>query len=566
MLAVWRGENGGGRWAQGGRISYLQGPQSLLELQAELGDLPPTVTAETPSGGWHLYFRTDKQVCVPCSVGKHGSGIDVRANGGLVVAPPSFLRDEPRLYAWRAGCSPNDLSIAFLPDCWLARLQEGGRDRASRAGAAVAVGTEAPIVGERAQSSRWGVKAIEGEAAKVAAAPVGQRNEVLNRCAFVLGGLIPSGHVARADVVSALTKAAIAAGLESDEIAATIESGMLAGVQMPRIAPPLQAGCGHAALTVATATAVGRSWPKIMQLRPISPGFELFDPQYRFRSGLLLPTIATVDAVLLEQIVRGASGLGSVNGFRLLQWLVTTAYQAFCAGVREYCRIDVQGGWSGLAIQIGAGAAAATEVRSMVLALAHLLFDFGHNLRGNLLSYVEPIHAARGRPPIVSLTLNAPLLPGFFDKFPPPNTLSARQRADRWQVPILSSLPRLDALHPAYQAPAVRLHWLLLIEFTRRATELAACGCVLLDAEAWAALMTQAELPSAFKGPILELWQDDTHPTIRRFLVRDGDRWTLGTEHAAAVAFIVSGVLRRQQLNREHPARQALRGCAAKPL
>ena len=24
MLAVWRGENGGGRWAQGGRISYLR--------------------------------------------------------------------------------------------------------------------------------------------------------------------------------------------------------------------------------------------------------------------------------------------------------------------------------------------------------------------------------------------------------------------------------------------------------------------------------------------------------------------------------------------------------------
>ena len=31
MLAVWRGENGGGRWAQGGRISYLP-PNSVAQV------------------------------------------------------------------------------------------------------------------------------------------------------------------------------------------------------------------------------------------------------------------------------------------------------------------------------------------------------------------------------------------------------------------------------------------------------------------------------------------------------------------------------------------------------
>ena len=32
MLAVWRGENGGGRWAQGGRISYLLAPDHVAEF------------------------------------------------------------------------------------------------------------------------------------------------------------------------------------------------------------------------------------------------------------------------------------------------------------------------------------------------------------------------------------------------------------------------------------------------------------------------------------------------------------------------------------------------------
>lgn len=48
---------------------------------------PATLVARTRSGGWHLYFRVDREV--PNSVGRIAKGVDVRGDGGLVVSPPT---------------------------------------------------------------------------------------------------------------------------------------------------------------------------------------------------------------------------------------------------------------------------------------------------------------------------------------------------------------------------------------------------------------------------------------------------------------------------------------------
>jgi Bifunctional DNA primase/polymerase, N-terminal len=64
-----------------------RGFQSWNELIAKYGEAPETLTAETRSGGRHLYFRF-----VPgsrCSASKLGPGIDIRSDGGCVIAPPS---------------------------------------------------------------------------------------------------------------------------------------------------------------------------------------------------------------------------------------------------------------------------------------------------------------------------------------------------------------------------------------------------------------------------------------------------------------------------------------------
>jgi putative DNA primase/helicase len=59
------------------------------------------------------------------SVGKLGSGLDVRGDGGYVVAPPS-VHASGRSYRWLPGSGLDDLALAALPD-WLLRLLRGGR-------------------------------------------------------------------------------------------------------------------------------------------------------------------------------------------------------------------------------------------------------------------------------------------------------------------------------------------------------------------------------------------------------------------------------------------------------
>jgi hypothetical protein len=67
----------------------------------------PTCEARTP-GGLHLYYRTDGHV--PNSVGAIAPGVDVRGDGGMVVAPPS--RTAAGVYEW---ITPEHTRMAFLP-------------------------------------------------------------------------------------------------------------------------------------------------------------------------------------------------------------------------------------------------------------------------------------------------------------------------------------------------------------------------------------------------------------------------------------------------------------------
>ena len=69
---------------------------TLRAWEAEHGELPEGACATTPRGGMHLYFVSDEPF--GCTV-NHDLGIDVRADGGFVVAPPS-VREDGRAYDW----------------------------------------------------------------------------------------------------------------------------------------------------------------------------------------------------------------------------------------------------------------------------------------------------------------------------------------------------------------------------------------------------------------------------------------------------------------------------------
>jgi len=81
------------------------GLESLHDLEARSGNLPRTPVVETGGGGRHYFFALPPDRVVKNSTSQVGAGIDVRGDGGYVVAAPSnhasggqyrWLTDPPR--------------------------------------------------------------------------------------------------------------------------------------------------------------------------------------------------------------------------------------------------------------------------------------------------------------------------------------------------------------------------------------------------------------------------------------------------------------------------------------
>ncbi len=98
------------------------GEAALETLESRFGGLPVTVTAQTGGGGRHLVFR-HPGIRVPNSAGLLGPGLDMRGDGGYIVAPPSLHASGCR-YAWDGAKHPAHLEPAPLPD-WLLKQLKG---------------------------------------------------------------------------------------------------------------------------------------------------------------------------------------------------------------------------------------------------------------------------------------------------------------------------------------------------------------------------------------------------------------------------------------------------------
>ena len=99
-----------------------EGTDSVALLELSRGQPPKTARAATGGGGVHLYFRYPYprelhaaglyRPQVRNSQGLLGDGLDVRGEGGYVVAPPSSTarayrwidRTPPAGAAWLLGC------------------------------------------------------------------------------------------------------------------------------------------------------------------------------------------------------------------------------------------------------------------------------------------------------------------------------------------------------------------------------------------------------------------------------------------------------------------------------
>jgi hypothetical protein len=100
------------------------GDTSLMELERAHAPLPHTIEARTGGGGRHVYFAHPGGL-VHNQVGL-APGIDLRADGGFVVAPPS-VHPSGRCYEW--SHPPDETPLAPMPP-WLLRRVRRGADRA----------------------------------------------------------------------------------------------------------------------------------------------------------------------------------------------------------------------------------------------------------------------------------------------------------------------------------------------------------------------------------------------------------------------------------------------------
>jgi hypothetical protein len=99
-------------------VDGLDAEAELRRLEQGHGKIPATVEVVTARGR-HLYFKTP-EAPVRNSAGKVAPGIDIRGDGGYVLAPPS-IHPTGKLYCWSPYC---DNSIAAAPEWLLAKIIE----------------------------------------------------------------------------------------------------------------------------------------------------------------------------------------------------------------------------------------------------------------------------------------------------------------------------------------------------------------------------------------------------------------------------------------------------------
>jgi hypothetical protein len=97
------------------------GDDSLRELEATYGPLPDTPHTLTPGPGRHFLFQ-HPGYRVPCRTNVLGHGLDIKADGGYIIAPPSRHKSG-NTYYWEVCHELGDIELAPLPEWIRERLQ-----------------------------------------------------------------------------------------------------------------------------------------------------------------------------------------------------------------------------------------------------------------------------------------------------------------------------------------------------------------------------------------------------------------------------------------------------------
>lgn len=197
------------------------GHEWLAEQEAMNGPLPETTRVKTANGGTHIWF---KHVDGVRNRGGLGAGVDVRGDGGYVIAPGSRMED---------GRSYEFISQAPIADApqWLLDLVLPRTVQHAAQPFSYVSGTNDIYVN----------RAVHAELHQLAGTAPGGRGHALNASAFSIGQFVGAGAMDRSEAESGLFNAAVANGtVETDgerETHAKIRRGLEAGILQPREIP-----------------------------------------------------------------------------------------------------------------------------------------------------------------------------------------------------------------------------------------------------------------------------------------------------------------------------------------
>jgi hypothetical protein len=210
-----------------------EGEQSLSKLIAEHGALPATLEGRTGGGGRHILFQFPEGTDLGNSAKNLGAKLDIRGNGGQIVAPPSIHPDTGCAYEWASD--PEWTEIAPAP-AWLLELLTKREEYKPAKPAA----TVTDIGDQRAR--KYGLGVLESQAKELAETTSGGRNGKLNWAAYRTARFAASCGISESEAYDALMAAADRCGLIDDDglrsAAATFNSGWRKGVNEPLDPPP----------------------------------------------------------------------------------------------------------------------------------------------------------------------------------------------------------------------------------------------------------------------------------------------------------------------------------------
>lgn len=216
-------------------------------LMAALREDYPTATQSTPTDGLHLIYTIPPGEMLNNSRGNLPPGIDVRANGYILLAPSSvtYHGDKARSkgvedehfgrYRWLE--KPDLTPPQPLPAHVLELLKKPEYKKPDMSSTSNHANTNGYHGGDN--EHRYARAALDREIQILRSTPSGDRNNQLNVSAMKLAQLVAGGELDESEVVGALEETALAIGLESSDIKGTIRSGMKKGKTEPRRAPEM---------------------------------------------------------------------------------------------------------------------------------------------------------------------------------------------------------------------------------------------------------------------------------------------------------------------------------------